>query len=352
MAVLLYLFTTADFAAFLIAVILVYLCVSGAVTFLSGKSLSCSFSPASEGNKGESSVAEFRVKNESSVPVLFCTAFIRVENRLTGESRMLEKRFSLMPHSSKAFKFSIGDSCCGNIKVELREMQISDPLNIFVKKTENVKKAETEYLVLPVIAELPVKKEELDRYDMESYRYSNNRKGDDSSETFGIKTYVPGDNIKAIHWKLSGKMGDVVIREYGLPVENHVLVIADKRDSEENMTPEAKSDVTELYLSVLYTLAKQGLHHDAGWYDYNLHEFQWKKIMNTDDVYGIMPYILSGPFCGDRLSSADHYIESELDQDYGSYIYVTAETQEENSGIERLRNYGEVNIYRPEDFRQ
>ena len=352
LSLLLYGLTSADFAAFLLAVLVIYVIAAGIMTKVTGRAITYSFSAPSEGSKGQKSYLTFNVVNESPVPVFFCTGFIRGENKLTGTGELLEKRFSLKPYGRKSFTLAIGDSCCGNIAVELTEVRISDPLNLFVKKIPLLKKAETEYLVLPVVAELPIKKDELDRYDMESYRYSQNRKGDDSSETFGIKTYVPGDNIKAIHWKLSGKMGDIVLREYGLPVENHVLVIADKRNTDENMTPEMKSEVTELYLSVLYTLAKQGLHHDAGWYDYNLHEFQWKKIMTTDDVYEIMPYILGSPFHQDRLSSADHYIESDLDQDYGSYIYITAELQDENTGIERLRNYGEVTIYRPENFKQ
>lgn len=349
-ALILYGFTTADFAAFLIAVIVIYFCVAKVITSVSGKNLKCALSQGTECGKGESAEIHFTIKNESIVPVFFCTVFITAENRLTGTAEKLEKRVSLLPRREKTFDFSLTDYCCGYIRISITELCIADPLNIFMKHREAEGKTETEHLVLPVIAELPLKKDELDRYDMESYRYSQKRKGDDSSETFGIKAYVPGDNIKAIHWKLSSKMDDVVIREYGLPVDNNVLVLGDKREND-IMIPEMKSEVTELFLSVLYTLAKQGLHHDAGWYDYNLQEFQCRKILTTDDVYGIIPYLLSGPFREDRMSSPDHYMESDTDTDYGSYIYITWGNSDKNSETERLRNYGEVDIYRPENFR-
>ena len=32
-----------------------------------------------------------------------------------------------------------------------------------------------------------------------------NRKGNDLSEIFDIREYVPGDDIRSIHWKLSSK---------------------------------------------------------------------------------------------------------------------------------------------------
>ena len=352
LAVILYIFTTVDFAAFLIGAVFIYVVAAVFVTALTGKDICCSFSPGSEGKKGEKAEIHFIAENKSFIPVFFCSAVINVENRLTGTATTAEKNFSLLPRRKKSFDFSITDYCCGAVKTELKELYVSDPLKIIVKKIPDVARITTEHMVLPLITELSLKKEELDRYDMESYRYSQQKKGDDSSETFGIRSYVPGDNIKAIHWKLSSKMDDIVIREYGLPVENHVLVIADKRTAENRiMPPELKSELTELYLSVLYTLAKQGLHHDAGWYDYERHEFQCRKVATTEDVYEIMPYLLSSPFKEDRMSSADHYIESDTDQDYGSYIYVTAGLQEEDSGIGRLRNYGEVDIYRPENFK-
>ena len=48
---------------------------------------------------------------------------------------------------------------------------------------------------------------------MESFRYSGSRPGDDPGETFDIREYREGDSIRQIHWKLTGKMDRLIIRE-------------------------------------------------------------------------------------------------------------------------------------------
>lgn len=50
-------------------------------------------------------------------------------------------------------------------------------------------------------------------FDMESFRYSGSRPGDDPGETYDIREYRSGDSIRQIHWKLSGKLDDIMIRE-------------------------------------------------------------------------------------------------------------------------------------------
>ena len=40
-----------------------------------------------------------------------------------------------------------------------------------------------------------------------------NRKGNDPSEIFDIREYVPGDDIRSIHWKLSSKTDTLILKE-------------------------------------------------------------------------------------------------------------------------------------------
>ena len=55
-------------------------------------------------------------------------------------------------------------------------------------------------------------------FDMESFRYSGARPGDDPGETFDIREYQEGDSIRQIHWKLTGKLDKMMIRQRSFPV--------------------------------------------------------------------------------------------------------------------------------------
>jgi len=54
-----------------------------------------------------------------------------------------------------------------------------------------------------------------------------NRRGGDLSETFDLRTYVPGDDVRAIHWKLSSKSEDLILRQASEPFHYDVVLLPD-----------------------------------------------------------------------------------------------------------------------------
>lgn len=54
-----------------------------------------------------------------------------------------------------------------------------------------------------------------------------NRKGNDPSEMFDIREYVPGDDIRSIHWKLSSKTDTLILRESSDPSHYSLVVLID-----------------------------------------------------------------------------------------------------------------------------
>ena len=54
-----------------------------------------------------------------------------------------------------------------------------------------------------------------------------NRKGSDASEMFDIRDYVPGDDIRTIHWKLSGKTDELIVRQASDPPHYNIALLPD-----------------------------------------------------------------------------------------------------------------------------
>ena len=59
------------------------------------------------------------------------------------------------------------------------------------------------------------------------------------SEIFDFREYVPGDDIRAIHWKLSGKTDSLILRQASDPSHYNVVLMA---DFGMNLNKEAVSD--------------------------------------------------------------------------------------------------------------
>ena len=58
----------------------------------------------------------------------------------------------------------------------------------------------------------------------DSESYAPDRAGYDLSEVYQLREYRPGDSLRQMHWKLSGKLDRLVIREASLPVRRSVLL--------------------------------------------------------------------------------------------------------------------------------
>lgn len=52
-------------------------------------------------------------------------------------------------------------------------------------------------------------------------------RGNDPSETFDVRDYVPGDDVRSIHWKLSGKMDTLIVRQASDPAHYDTVLLPD-----------------------------------------------------------------------------------------------------------------------------
>ncbi len=109
------------------------------------------------------------------------------------------------------------------------------------------------------------------------------------TETSGVRDYVPGDPVRRIHWKLSGKMDRVLIREEDRPFAGNVLLLLE--NSGYGIDPEDMDSAAEAMLSVSRTLAEEGIVHCAGWLDRG--SVQWMEIGNARDFLSMRDALLS-----------------------------------------------------------
>ena len=135
-----------------------------------------------------------------------------------------------------------------------------------------------------------------------------------------------------------------MIREHGLPIENRVLIVIDKRPAAEDKSLiDRKIEFTS---SLSYTLLRKGVTHSLGWFDYVNDRFEVVRVDGEDAFWLAVTALISSPFRDDELSAAHHFAESDTDKDYSNYIYVS----EDAAGSEILMNYGKTDFYGPEDF--
>ena len=323
------------------------LALSGILTAAGGRKCSLTVLAPENIGKDEDLFVDIKLDNRSLLPVCRYSVLLRCANILTGEEIEVPAVLSAGARKTAKVRMRLEEEFCGYVTYGTKEARVSDPLHLFTARRKAAAQACT--YIMPEIRELALDPEELNAYDMESYIYSAAQKGNDPSETFGIREYVQGDSPKTIHWKLTGKMGDVVVRELGLPVENSIMILMDKRLVKgETLAPKLRHRATELFLSLSNTLLGKEMSHSVGWQSYKTGQFIIRRVTCREELWAVCGLLLESPYMEDIASTAVRYLETEGDRRYANYLYVTAGRDPDEV---RLEGYGAVTVYRAENYK-
>ena len=276
--------------------------------------------------------------NHSVLPVFLGKGTLLWENEFTGEKGEMPIAFSLGGKGKQVIEIQGRSQWCGCIRFALNSWKSFDFFGICSRKRK------TELCSCTVV--MPEKQKQdfsfltKEGFDMESFRYSGSRPGDDPGETFDIREYREGDSIRQIHWKLTGKMDRLMIREKSFPVDDTVLILAEAFLPEKD--PGTAQTLAEVFAAVLSSFMEQGISCQAGVYDGSTGRFYIEKLRSQEDYENILYLFLRHGGEGDGPRMISEYLQNPGQQRFANYIYITGIPEEEE--LRRLRTRGEVTV--------
>lgn len=314
------------------------LLLSAAVTSLGGRKTEIKLSVPRAAERNENFRGRMTLKNQSAWPVFGGRGEILWENLFTGEHGEIPIAFSLGSREKRTIEFEACSGWCGCIKVTFSDWRCSDFFHVFYVKRKAV--AEGATVIMPEKQNRDFSFLTREGFDMESFRYSGSRPGDDPGETFDIREYREGDSIRQIHWKLTGKMDRLMIREKSFPVDDTVLILAEAFLPEKD--PGTAQTLAEVFAAVLSSFMEQGISCQAGVYDGSTGRFYIEKLRIQEDYENILYLFLRHGGEGDGPRMISEYLQNPGQQRFANYIYITGIPEEEE--LRRLRTRGEVTV--------
>lgn len=329
-------------AAAMFIAALIYCAFVFFAVMLSGRKLTAKIKADPSVDKNVRVNASVEAENGSIVPVPSCTMDLTCENILTKEQEKITLDHSFRPKGKNENSFRVTSSRCGRINIRMEDALISDPTGLFSRKQDI--HAESSIYIMPEIKGIDIPSDYLDSYDMESYTYSQHRKGNDTGEVFGIREYSDGDSPKQIHWKLSAKMDDLMVKIPSYPIENKLVVLLDNSIPENAVLgPEKRSDLMEYFFSISHSLLEKNITHSLGWCDHKTGGFVLKRIENDGDMWAAVPEALSAGIEQSKLTTAYRFLASLGEEHFTNHFIVTALDAKET---DRLAEYGQVRVFR------
>lgn len=281
----------------------------GLLTRFSAKNFSATIHAQSSGAKHEVMKGAVIIKNAGLLFADRIVCTVKCENLMTGEVFFKSIRAGVPGKATVKSEFEFRTVNCGNLRLSVPRMTIYDSFGIF--RFRIIGDAETRTFIRPDTFPLEVQIVYGESMSLDSDEYSMQKAGFDPSETFAIREYIPGDRIKQIHWKLSEKMGNLMVREYGLPIQNTIMLLLEtgKNVNDGQINPECMDALGESVVSLSQELIQQQIVHSLGWFNHEDNCFTCTEITCQEELMSVMPQLLGTVPMVDEISVLGHYLE-------------------------------------------
>lgn len=274
--------------------------------------------------KGGKIPVEVRAKNHGRLPAP--SVIVEIFCRDEFEEVSVSKQMAGPVDAGKetVFRLTVAASYAGNLRFGIGQVRVKDLFGLWSTKGKASKETQ-KVLVMPDFYPVSVRMEDLSAGMLQQgNRHSESRSGDDVSEIFDTRDFREGDTFQKVHWKLSAKMDELLVKEFSLPIEKSLWIYVDLYWEEQGACSHERWDQL---LTVLASLARSLLlarcSFEVLWYDEG-QEQMYRCPVTGEELLSEM----IGQFADARISGRPHKL-SELfpEEDYTEhYEIVTLDT--------------------------
>ena len=169
-------------------------------------------------------------------PTVFPVGDIRITARITGGGEVIGHT-GVGAGSRDSWNIQVQPVHCGEAQVTVTELRIFDYIGLFSARLRTTGKKGIVFggtiTILPQVHPLHLEAPPsfVGEHEM-SQELVADRIGMDSQEIFDTRYYRQGDLLKNIHWKLSAKADDLLVKEFSMPADQSVEIYLDMGELE------------------------------------------------------------------------------------------------------------------------
>lgn len=243
--------------------------------------------PISMTEEGHPFSVVIRIKNRGILPA--GKVEIRIENKNVfqkkGKVHWLMIPDVSMGECKKVLKMQLQGAGCHDILLTQVKIYSLFGLICISKKC----RAFSSVMILPEVYSMNVQiSDSVCNFLGEADVYDEFRPGHDTSETFEIREYRQKDRLQNVHWKLSAKMDELMVKESSLPKACAVVLMPELHDLQLKRIYQKDCDGSA-YLKVLaslsYSLMDKKCPHFVAWYSAEKEDVRRIRVDDEESFY-------------------------------------------------------------------
>ena len=262
------------------------------------------------------------------------------KNRFTGT--IVDFPVTLCPgqHGIERFDVPLDTSCVGLVSITLKKATLVDAIGMNLSMIPCA--FEGSYAVYPAIPQIDAYFGRMAQTESSNASYDQNKKGRDESEVFDLREFRRGDAVRTVHWKLSARFDDLVVREASRPVDSRtILVFGGIMGANENEEARAALNSTaSLFVGISQSLLHQGVTHTVMRKTNDV--IDERPVENEGDFNTMLDEFIAFPMPSDMVMSAEDEKQLGERRQFSKIIVVTNTLWD--SEFKRIGAYGDLSV--------
>ena len=260
-----------DFVYFLLGFeLMVYLAALCQALWLSQKVMVRVRIPEPRVLRGESFQIHAELTNTSRFPIPQLMVRLAVRVFPEKEELLLKGKLMLDGEERGFLCFQMDSAHCGCLEIRPDQLMITDFLGIFQRRCQIDSAEKSMLFILPEVLggdrELPDAQGVFPNEDGDS-----EKRGENAMDVSEIRSYQVGDSLKMVHWKLSARMNDLMVKEMMEPTEKLTWLYLNLQESprlpQVRRDPVAWDHFVETVAAISEMLLKMEKRHIVLWID-------------------------------------------------------------------------------------
>lgn len=285
--------------------------------------------------KGDNGSIAVILENPTIFPALRVRCKITARNQLNRENHTQTIMTWAFPRKERRSTLRIRSEYCGRIRISVDRLTLYDCFGLIGVRCpcDGVTHMTVQPDTFPMRVSMIPDPHSLEDSDV----YSQERPGADLTEPYQIREYVPGDSIRQIHWKLSGKFDKLIVRDPALPVTRNVLVFWERTG--ESGDPDRIDAQAETVISLCRSLLDSGIQFTIGWNDTDRNLCALYEIHDMEELVGIIPRLLRATGAHEEISGGALLMQTRADALCAHMVYIA---EEPCSEVTQMQHFGHV----------
>lgn len=213
---------------------------------------------------------------------------LTIQNTCAGGRKNIRQIINGDPQSA----FNLILDKAGNYEISIRRMRVYDISGLFYLSRRSTEKASV--VVLPTVCPVNVVVSGAVRnFIGDSEIYDTVRSGDDAGELLKLRAFREGDKMKDIHWKLSAKAGELIVKESSMPKACSTVLLLDSCGAVKRAGRVGRTDAyIRVAASLSFSMMDKDCPHYVAWYSRRFRDVVRMSVADEESFYELLVYLL------------------------------------------------------------